>query len=146
MIALIQRVNFATITVGNETVARIGDGLLVFVGVEKGDNDKNTLALFEKLRKFRIFADTNGKLNHNIEQVGAELLLVPQFTLPAETNKGNRPGFDPVADPETGRRLFDRLVRLFCEQTNLTVATGVFQADMRVLLENAGPLTFWLQK
>lgn len=146
MIALVQRVNHASVTVEGDVVAAIHHGLLVFVGVEKADDEKNTLAMFEKLRKFRLFADTNGKINDNIEQVGGDILLVPQFTLPAETKKGNRPGFDPVADPQTGKQLFDLLVSHFRQQTTLTVASGVFQAHMKVLLENDGPMTFWLQK
>ncbi len=146
MIALVQRVNYASVTVLGEKVSAIDSGLLVLVGVEKGDTESNAQALFEKLRKFRIFSDETGRLNLNIEQAQGELLLVPQFTLPAETKKGNRPGFDPVADPETGKRLFELLVNYFQTQTQLVVQTGVFQADMKVLLENDGPLTFWLQK
>ncbi len=146
MIALIQRVNEASVQVEGKTVAEIGAGALVFIGVEKGDSTDNAMALFNKLRKFRIFADDTSKMNLNIEQVGGELLLVPQFTLPAETKKGNRPGFDPVADPQTGKTLFEELCTLFKEQTQLKVETGIFQADMKVRLENDGPLTFWLQK
>ncbi len=146
MIALVQRVNEASVRVEGQTVAAIGAGALVFIGVEKGDNTDNAIALFNKLRKFRIFADSEGKMNLNIEQVSGELLLVPQFTLPAETKKGNRPGFDPVADPQTGKDLFEALCMLFKEQTQLKVETGIFQADMKVRLENDGPLTFWLQK
>ncbi len=146
MIALVQRVNYASVKVSGKEVSAIGSGLLVFVGVEKGDEENNAKALFEKLLKFRIFGDEKGRLNLNIEQAQGELLLVPQFTLPAETNKGNRPGFDPVADPETGKYLFDNLVSHFQDKTQLSVKTGIFQADMKVLLENDGPLTFWLQK
>ncbi len=146
MIALVQRVNEASVRVEGQTVATIGAGALVFIGVEKGDNSDNATALFNKLRKFRIFADSDGKMNLNIEQVEGELLLVPQFTLPAETKKGNRPGFDPVADPQTGKELFEQLCNLFKAQTQLKVETGIFQADMKVRLENDGPLTFWLQK
>lgn len=146
MIALVQRVNHASVKVEGQVVAEIGSGLLVFIGVEKGDTSQNAIALSEKLRKFRIFSDASGKLNDNIEQAQGELLLVPQFTLPAETKKGNRPGFDPVADPETGKQLFDEVVEYFQQQTALTIGTGIFQADMKVLLENDGPLTFWLKK
>lgn len=146
MIALVQRVNNASVVVEEETVAAIQRGMLVFIGVEKGDTANNAEALFEKLRKFRIFADENDKINHNIEQTNGEILLVPQFTLPAETQKGNRPGFDPVADAETGKRLFDEVVNDFHQKTDLTVAEGVFQAHMKVRLENDGPMTFWLKK
>lgn len=146
MIALVQRVNYASVKVDGREVSAIEAGLLVLVGVEKADEEENALALFEKLRKFRIFSDEEGRLNLNIEQVKGELLLVPQFTLPAETNKGNRPGFDPVASPEKGKELFERFVKHFVEKTGLVVRTGIFQADMKVLLENDGPLTFWLKK
>lgn len=146
MIALVQRVNYASVEVEGERVATIDSGMLVFIGVEKHDETSNALALFDKLVKFRMFADEVGKTNNNIEQVKGDVLLVPQFTLPAITNKGNRPGFDPVADPDTGKRLFDEVVRQFCEQTDLRIQTGVFQADMKVLLENDGPMTFWIQK
>lgn len=146
MIALVQCVNYASVCVDEQIVADIQRGALVFIGVEKGDNADNVTALFNKLRKFRIFSDADGKMNLNIEQVNGEILLVPQFTLPAETRKGNRPGFDPVADPKTGKRLFEQLCSLFQEETPLKVATGVFQAEMKVRLENNGPLTFWLQK
>ncbi len=146
MIALVQRVNDASVKVEGNIVAEIGQGALVFIGVEKGDTSDNAKALFDKLRKFRIFADDSGKMNLSIEQVNGEILLVPQFTLPAETKKGNRPGFDPVADPETGKKLFDEMCMLFQQQTDLKVETGIFQADMKVRLENDGPLTFWLQK
>lgn len=146
MIALVQRVNHASVKVDGHIVASIDSGMLVLVGVEKGDEESNAQALFEKLRKFRIFADAQGKMNDNIEQANGQLLLVPQFTLPAETKKGNRPGFDPVADPQTGKRLFEALVAHFRQHTTLVVETGIFQADMKVLLENDGPLTFWLRK
>lgn len=146
MIALVQRVNHASVKVDGTTVSTIGFGLLVFIGVEKGDSSENALALFEKLQRFRIFSDAAGRLNHNIEQAQGQLLLVPQFTLPAETAKGNRPGFERVADPQTGRQLFDELVEHFKSKTQLVVKTGVFQADMKILLENDGPLTFWLKK
>lgn len=146
MIGLVQRVNHANVKVDNTIVASIETGFLVLVGVEKTDRPQNATALFNKLRKFRIFADAHGKMNLTIEQVNGEVLLVPQFTLPAETKKGNRPGFDPVADPKTGNYLFTQLVNDFRQQTTLKVETGIFQADMKVLLENDGPLTFWLQK
>ncbi len=146
MIALIQRVNHASVRVEGELVAAIDRGMLVLLGVERNDNENNAKALFEKLCKFRIFADKQGKMNENIIQSGGQILLVPQFTLPAETKKGNRPGFDPVADPVTGQRLFETMVEYFRTQTTIPTETGVFQADMKVLLENDGPLTFWLQK
>lgn len=146
MIALVQRVNHASVKVDGVLVSEIGFGLLVFVGVEKGDTTENAQALFEKLYRFRIFSDAAGRLNNNIEQAQGQLLIVPQFTLPAETAKGNRPGFERVADPQTGRQLFDELVEHFQSKTQLIVKTGVFQAEMKVLLENDGPLTFWLKK
>lgn len=146
MIALVQRVNHASVNISGKEIAAIGQGMLVFIGVEKADTAAQAHALFDKLRKFRIFSDESGKMNLNIEQAQGEILLVPQFTLPAETNKGNRPGFDPVAAPELGKQLFEQVVDLFEENTSLTVGKGQFQADMKVLLENDGPLTFWLKK
>ncbi len=113
MIALVQRVNYASVKVEDKTVASINRGLLVLVGVEKGDSEKNAQALFNKLCRFRLFSDDDGKINLNVEQVNGDIMLVPQFTLPAETNKGNRPGFDPVADPQTGKYLFEILVKHF---------------------------------
>lgn len=145
MIALLQRVNHASVTVDEQVIGQIGKGLLIFVGVEKNDSEKNAADLFQKILKFRIFSDENDRLNHNILQAGGEILLVPQFTLPAETKKGNRPGFDPVASPEKGKALFEYLHQQFLNSP-VPVATGQFQAHMLVNLENDGPLTFWLQK
>lgn len=146
MIALIQCVNYASVRVDGQVVADIKRGGLVFVGVEKSDTSANVLALFDKLRKLRVFPDEQGKMNLNIEQAQGEILLVPQFTLAADTKKGNRPGFEQAADPKTGKQLFKELCHCFKAQTDLVVGTGVFQADMKVALENNGPLTFWLQK
>ncbi|PIE45333.1 MAG: D-tyrosyl-tRNA(Tyr) deacylase [Gammaproteobacteria bacterium] len=146
MIALVQRVNHAAVTVNGQQIARIGKGMLVFIGIEKGDDMSQVVSLSEKLRKFRIFPDKQGKMNDNVEQFGGEILLVPQFTLAAETKKGNRPGFDPVADPQTANYLFDELINYFRQKTTAGIATGIFQADMKVSLENDGPVTFWLQK
>ncbi|MPV85529.1 D-aminoacyl-tRNA deacylase [Ostreibacterium oceani] len=145
MIALIQRVNYASVWVAGQEIATIERGILAFIGVEKHDTEKNALALFAKIQKFRVFPDAQGKLNENIEQAGGALLLVPQFTLPADTRKGNRPGFEPVACPVLGEQLFDYVVAL-SKATAIPTQTGQFKAEMKVRLENDGPLTFWLQK
>lgn len=146
MIALIQCVNYASVRVDGQIVADIKRGGLIFVGIEKNDTSVNVSALFDKLRKLRVFPDEQGKMNLNIEQAQGEILLVPQFTLAADTKKGNRPGFEQAADPKTGKQLFEELCHCFKTQTDLVVGTGIFQADMKVALENNGPLTFWLQK
>ncbi len=113
MIALVQRVNYASVKVDNKIIASIDKGMLVLVGVEKTDSEKNAKALFEKLRKFRLFADEHGKLNLNISQAGGQILLVPQFSLPADTHKGNRPGFSNAAPPALGKHLFEHLTNHF---------------------------------
>lgn len=145
MIALVQRVNYASVKVDNKIIASIDKGMLVLVGVEKTDSEENAKALFEKLRKFRLFADEHGKLNLNISQAGGQILLVPQFSLPADTHKGNRPGFSNAAPPALGKHLFEHLTNHFAT-SDIDSQTGIFQADMKVLLENDGPLTFWIQK
>jgi len=146
MIALLQRVNHASVEIDEQPIAAITKGLLIFIGVEKSDTENNADKLFNKIRRFRTFTDKAGKMNLTIEQVAGEILLVPQFTLPATTDKGNRPGFDAVAIPELGERLFNYLVAQFRKNTPLQVQTGQFQAHMNINLQNDGPITFWLKK
>lgn len=144
MIALIQRVTQARVDVDGETVGQIGQGILAFIGVEKDDNEQQADALLRKIISYRIFSDFNGKMNLSLQDIGGELLLVSQFTLVANTQKGLRPSFSSGASPSEGERLFNYL----CEQakkTELTIATGQFAADMQVSLVNDGPVTFWLQ-
>ena len=143
MIGLVQRVSEASVEVDGERVASIGLGLAVLIGVERGDTDREAARLIERILNFRIFDDGAGRMNLSVADAGGSLLLVPQFTLAADTAKGNRPGFSRAAEPADGGRLFDALVRL-AQQGSVPVATGIFGASMRVALCNEGPATFWL--
>ena len=144
MIGLLQRVSEASVEAGGGRVAAIGHGLVVLVGVERGDTADEVERLLDRLLHFRVFEDEQGRMNLDIRQVGGALLLVPQFTLAADTAKGNRPGFSGAAAPELGRALFEALAES-ARATGVEVATGVFGATMRVRLCNEGPATFWLQ-
>lgn len=144
MIALLQRVTEASVTVDDTTVARIGAGLLVLVGVERGDAAAQARRLAERLLGYRVFPDGDGRMNLGVRDIGGALLLVPQFTLAADTAKGMRPGFGAAADPETGAGRFEELVRA-ARAGGVTVETGVFGAHMRVQLVNDGPVTFQLR-
>ncbi len=143
MIGLLQRVTRASVTVDSRIVGAIDRGVLVFVGVERQDNEARADRLLERLLGYRIFSDADGKMNLSVRDVSGGLLLVPQFTLAADTTKGMCPSFTPAADPETGRRLFDHLVNQ-AHQAYPSVSTGIFGADMQVVLTNDGPVTFWL--
>lgn len=144
MIGLLQRVSSASVTVERETVGAIGRGLLVLVGVERGDGAAEAERLLERLLGYRVFPDGDGKMNLSLADIGGGLLLVPQFTLAADTRKGMRPSFTPAAPPAEGERLFDRLVAL-ARARHPAVATGRFGADMQVALINDGPVTFQLR-
>ena len=144
MIALLQRVSQASVTVQHTMTGQIDGGLLVLLGVERHDTPRQADRLLERLVTYRVFADAAGKMNLNLLQTGGGLLLVPQFTLAADTRQGTRPGFSSAAAPDQGRALFDYFVAQ--ARTRVTqVATGVFGADMQVRLCNEGPVTFWLQ-
>ncbi len=144
MIGLLQRVTQARVTVDGEEVGAIGAGLLVLVGVEKGDDEARADRLLERLLGYRVFEDERGRMNRSLREVGGGLLLVPQFTLAADTRKGRRPSFDPAAPPEHGRRLFEYLWNQALA-AHRPVARGRFGAHMQVALVNDGPVTFWLQ-
>lgn len=144
MIGLLQRVSGARVEVDGETVAAIGRGLLVLVGVERGDGEAQAERLLERLLSYRVFPDAEGRMNRSLADVGGGLLLVPQFTLPADTRKGTRPSFTPAAAPEAGMQLFDFLLER-ARARHAPVAAGRFGADMQVSLTNDGPVTFWLQ-
>ena len=144
MIALLQRVLEADVVIDGQQVAAIGCGLLVLVGVEKGDDEAKTQRLVERLLGYRVFEDEQGKMNLSLQDVQGELLLVSQFTLAADTNKGMRPSFSSAAPPAEGEKWFNRMVEL-CDQQIDVVKTGVFGADMKIGLINDGPVTFWLQ-
>ncbi len=143
MIALIQRVTQARVTVNENTIGQINSGLLVLLGVEQQDDEQKAIRLCEKVLGYRIFSDSEGKMNLNIQQAGGSLLVVSQFTLAAETNKGMRPSFTKGAKPEEANRLYEFFVSQ-CK-THITTETGQFAADMQVSLVNDGPVTFWLQ-
>lgn len=144
MIGLLQRVSRASVEIEGREVAAIGNGLLVLLGVERGDTETQAARLLERLLAYRVFPDAAGRMNRDVRAIGGGLLLVPQFTLAADTRKGNRPSFTPAAAPETGARLFGYL----CEQAQQQYAHtcwGVFGAHMQVALVNDGPVTFWLR-
>lgn len=143
MIALIQRVAEASVSVGGETVGAIGAGIVALVGVERGDGAAQAERLAARVTGYRIFADDEARMNRSLVEAGGALLAVPQFTLVADTKKGSRPSFSSGATPEEGARLFD----LFVDYARLSarVETGRFGAHMRVSLVNDGPVTFWLQ-
>jgi D-aminoacyl-tRNA deacylase len=144
MIALVQRVVEAWVEIDQRRVAAIGPGILALVGVRPTDDEPAAQRLLSRLLQYRIFGDEAGKMNLSLSQIQAELLLVPQFTLAADTHKGLRPGFSTAAPPEQGRQLFDFLVQSARAQHG-RVETGVFGAHMRVSLTNDGPVTFWLE-
>lgn len=144
MIGLLQRVSEARVEVGERLVGAIGSGLLVLVGVERGDQEAQADRLLERLLTYRVFPDEQGRMNRSLVDVGGGLLLVSQFTLAADTRRGTRPGFTPAADPPEGRRLFDYLVAK-ARTAHPVVQTGEFGAHMKVALTNDGPVTIWLQ-
>jgi D-tyrosyl-tRNA(Tyr) deacylase len=144
MIALIQRVSEASVRVDGRSVGQIGSGLLALIGVERDDDDDNAVRLAERVLGYRVFADDAGRMNRSLLDSGGGLLLVPQFTLAADTRKGTRPSFSSAAAPERARALFERLVA-HARQHCADVQTGVFGADMAVALINHGPVTFRLQ-
>ncbi|MFJ7568167.1 D-aminoacyl-tRNA deacylase [Herminiimonas sp. NPDC097707] len=144
MIALLQRVTCASVVVNDATIGAIDAGLMVLLCAERGDTQKEADALLGKLLAYRVFADDAGKMNRSVMDVAGGLLLVPQFTLAADTCSGTRPSFTPAAAPELARKLFDYFVAQ-AAQRHAQVATGEFGADMQVSLTNDGPVTFWLQ-
>jgi D-aminoacyl-tRNA deacylase len=144
MIGLIQRVSEANVKVEGSVIGQIARGLLVLVGVEKHDNEASANRLLERILTFRVFPDKSGKMNLSLTDIGGGLLLVPQFTLAADTKKGTRPSFSSAAAPELGAELFEYFVTI-ARGRHAKVETGVFGADMKVSLVNDGPVTFWLQ-
>ena len=144
MIALIQRVTRAEVTVDSQTVGAIGRGILALVGVRRGDAAASADRLLERVLTYRIFPDEQGKMNLSLRDIQGELLLVSQFTLAADTQKGTRAGFSTAAAPEEARRLFDYFLDR-ARTDHGTVASGVFGANMQVSLVNDGPVTFWLE-
>ncbi|MFZ2450272.1 MAG: D-aminoacyl-tRNA deacylase [Methylovulum miyakonense] len=144
MITIIQRVTTAKVTVNHQGIGEIGTGILALVGVEKPDTRQDAHRLLERILSYRIFADDNDRMNLSLRDINGGLLLVPQFTLVADTQKGNRPSFTPAAPPEQGRELFAYLQGL-AQAAYANVAFGEFGADMQVSLVNNGPVTFTLR-
>jgi len=144
MIGLLQRVTSASVSVDGQIIGEIGRGLLVLVGVQRGDTLSQAVRLLERLLAYRVFPDDQGRMNLDLRQIDGGLLLVPQFTLAADTRRGNRPGFSRAAAPADGSALFDTLVTL-ARDSWPKVGCGRFGADMQVALVNDGPVTFWLE-
>jgi len=144
MIGLLQRVTQAEVRVEGRVIGAIDKGLLVLVGIAKGDDTAAADRLLERLLTYRVFPDAEGRMNASLADSGGGLLLVSQFTLAADTKKGTRPGFSTAAPPDEARRLFDYLVTM-ARTAHPVVATGEFGADMQVSLTNDGPVTFWLE-
>ena len=143
MRAVLQRVNEASVEVDDEIVGEIGSGFLILVCAMVGDEDSSADQLVNKISKLRVFEDENGKMNHSLLDVGGSALVVSQFTLAADTSRGNRPGFSNVAKPEDGKQLYEYFsVQL--KAAGIPVAMGSFGASMKVHLINDGPATFWL--
>jgi D-tyrosyl-tRNA(Tyr) deacylase len=145
VIGLLQRVTRAQVDVDGRTVGAIGPGLMVLVCAERGDREADADRLLERLLNYRVFSDADGKMNLSLRNVGGGLLLVPQFTLAADTRKGNRPSFTPAAPPDEGRRLFDYMLAR-AREAHSPVESGQFGANMLVSLTNDGPVTIWLRE
>jgi D-aminoacyl-tRNA deacylase len=144
MKAVIQRVTRASVEVDGKIVGQIRAGLLVLLGVAKGDSEADATYLVEKIPALRIFSDEAGKMNRSLAELGGGVLAISQFTLLGDTRKGRRPGFEQAADPATAKQLFERFVESLRKTTDLTVETGIFGAHMKVELLNDGPVTFIL--
>lgn len=145
MKALVQRVRQASVTIENKIYSEIKQGFLVLLGVEKNDSEAEAVYLANKVAALRVFEDEQGKMNLSVRDIGGSLLVVSQFTLAGDTGRGNRPGFETAARPETALPLYEFFVQEL-KNKGLPVATGIFQADMQVALVNDGPVTFMLEK
>ncbi|MBV5338942.1 MAG: D-tyrosyl-tRNA(Tyr) deacylase [Deltaproteobacteria bacterium] len=145
MRAVIQRVTSASVSIEGSTVGQIGRGILILLGVEKGDVEAQAEWLVEKICVLRMFSDADGKMNLSVQEVGGALLVVSQFTLAGNCNKGRRPSFDTAAPANEGKRLYECFVAA-AKRTGLPVETGIFQADMQVAIVNDGPVTFILER
>lgn len=144
MLALLQRVNFAKVVVDGKVTGQIDKGILAFFGLEKGDDEAKCKRMFDKIVKYRMFYDENEKMNLNVEQVSGSILLVSQFTLAANTASGNRPSFDPAMAPSEAKVLYEKFIA-YAHSKFPRVEEGIFAADMKVNLENDGPVTFMLK-
>jgi D-aminoacyl-tRNA deacylase len=144
MRALIQRVSSASVTIDDEVTSGIGQGLLIFLGVEEADTPEDVAWLAGKIGKLRIFSDADGKMNADITQIGGHFLVVSQFTLHANTRKGNRPSFIRAARPDVAIPLYESFLTQLERESNRPVRSGIFGADMKVSLLNDGPVTIWM--
>jgi len=144
MIALLQRTRSASVTIDGRRVSETGPGMLALVGFGREDEDSRLDRFIERILNYRMFADDEGRMNRSLRDIDGELLLVPQFTLAADTNSGNRPSFTPAAAPEKGRILFEALETRMAQAWPKS-AFGMFGADMQVALVNDGPVTFWIE-
>ncbi len=144
MIALLQRVLEASVSINQEAIAVIGQGLLIFLAIQKHDDENIATRMSERIINYRIFVDSTGNVNNSVADINGDLLIVPQFTLAADTSKGLRPGFSQAASPEQGMAIFDYFLNIL-NLKYAKVAAGRFGADMQVHLINDGPATFWLQ-
>lgn len=145
MKAVIQRVTSASVTVEDKIVGQIGSGIMILLGVEKGDTEAAADWLAEKIAALRMFSDDDGKMNLSVQDIGGSLLVVSQFTLAGNCAKGKRPSFDTAAPADEGKRLYECFVAA-AKRTGIQVETGIFQADMQVSIVNDGPVTFILEK
>ena len=146
MRAVVQRVSRASVAVGGEVVGSVGTGLLVLLGIGRGDEEADGRWICDKLLKLRIFEDTAGRMNRNVAEAGGGILLVSQFTLYGDVGRGNRPGFDDAAPPEIAEALYGKAVEYLRAVSPVPVATGVFRASMEVSLVNDGPVTLLLER
>ncbi|WP_297772480.1 D-aminoacyl-tRNA deacylase [uncultured Roseovarius sp.] len=144
MRALLQRVSHASVATGGQTIGQCGPGLLILVCAMQGDTEAEAGRLAAKIAKLRIFTDEAGKMNRSILDIGGSALVISQFTLAADTSRGNRPGFSGAAAPDVGRHLYARFAELIAEQ-GIATETGEFGADMQVSLLNDGPVTIWME-
>ena len=143
MKALLQRVTQASVTVEDRIVGEIGPGLLVFAGIERADDEQQVARVARRIVDYRMFADDTGRMNLSVRQSGGSILAVSQFTLAADTRRGLRPGFSEGAEPVRAQALYNHLVDCLVRE-GVTIATGIFGADMKVCLVNDGPVTFML--
>ena len=143
MRALLQRVNEASVEVNDRIIGKIGSGFLILICAMRGDDESNADQLVNKISKLRVFADENRKMNRSLLDVGGSVLVVSQFTLAADTSRGNRPGFSKAAKPDDGNQLYEYFI-VQLQAAGIPVATGAFGANMQVHLINDGPTTFWL--
>jgi len=144
MRAVIQRTGEASVTINEQVTASIGPGLLILLGIEHEDTQEDAVWLAGKVAQMRIFSDLDGKMNHSVQEVGGDVLVVSQFTLHASTKKGNRPSFIRAARPEVAIPLYEHFVKSLEQMTGRPVFRGVFGADMKVALVNDGPVTIWM--